>query len=482
MSGKVHSPVKPGQRPVAGGRAELACFALLLAVLVWAPLPFASNREWGGALLCLLLAVIAFIWLLLVAFGRIPLAAEWWRRLVVPLGLLLAVQLWVLLQLTPLPRGFVEFLSPQAHAWHIRDGSLTLSLDSAASQYYLLRGVAVTLAFFLTAVLVNTHRRLEMLLLTLVASGTFQAIYGAFMTLSGLELGFFVEKYSSIGVASGTFVNRNHFAGYLVMCLASGSGLLLAQLRQTRYSSWRERLQGWLQLLLSPTMRLRLCLAIMVIALVLSLSRTGNLAFFLSLALAGGVVLLTARRFSWRIVVVLSGFFLVDVLILGRWFGFDRLVQRLESMQGQQMVEFSRYWMNHYGLDYLRDFPLTGSGGGSFVSVFPNYQGAPLAGYYQHAHNDYLEFALELGLPATLLLALLVLLTLREAVLVLQLRHTPLYRGAAFAVVMAVSWMAIHSLTDFNMQIPANATTFATLLAVAWVARSLPAPRRMAKV
>ena len=71
---------------------------------------------------------------------------------------------------------------------------------------------------------------MKTLLQVLVFSGTFQAAYGAFMVLSGLELGFFVEKYVGQGVATGTFVNRNHFAGYLVMCLSAGIGLLLSQL------------------------------------------------------------------------------------------------------------------------------------------------------------------------------------------------------------------------------------------------------------
>ncbi len=56
-------------------------------------------------------------------------------------------------------------------------------------------------------------------------------------------------------------------------------------------------------------------------------------------------------------------------------------------------------------------------------------------------------------------------------------RHTPLYRGAGFAVTMTVLWAAIHSTTDFSLQMPANALTFVTILALAFVCRALPGVR-----
>ena len=461
-----------------------------MAILVWAPLPFASNREWAGALLTLLLAMVAIGWLTLYLLGKVQIAPEVWRRARLPLGLLMAVQAWVLLQLTPLPPGLIEVLSPQAAQWHLREGWLTLSLDWHATFYYLLRGCAVTLGFFLVLATINSRHRARRFLQVLVFSGTLQAAYGAFMVLSGLELGFFVEKYAGIGVATGTFVNRNHLAGYLVMCLAAGTGLLLSQLTQHTVQGWRDRLRGYLELLLSPKMRLRMYLAVMVVALVLTRSRMGNIAFFAALALAGLVAVYLARKapgtgsqagsprpFPWKVVAFLGSLFAVDMIILGRWFGLDKLVQRLEGMEGKAAEEFSRYWMNVYTQDYIQAFPLTGSGGGSFYGIFPNFQGQGLRGFYQHSHNDYLEFPAELGLPAALVLASVVLLSLWQAVQAQRERHTPLYRGAGFAVTMAIIWAAIHSSVDFNLQIPANALTFVSLLGLAYVARCLPRNR-----
>ena len=127
-----------------------------------------------------------------------------------PLLLLLLIQLWVFVQLLYLPQPVVEWLSPRAALWQLNEHSLSLSLDREYTRYYLLRGCSFTIGFFLTLALVNSRDRLKTLLQVLVFSGTFQAAYGALMVLSGLELGFFVEKYVGQGVATGTFVNRNH--------------------------------------------------------------------------------------------------------------------------------------------------------------------------------------------------------------------------------------------------------------------------------
>ncbi|MEP5570017.1 MAG: O-antigen ligase family protein [Halioglobus sp.] len=440
-----------------------------MAVLVWAPLPFASNRAWGGGLLAVLLGLILLGWLMLLLAGKAQLRMQTWQAARLPLLLLGLVQTWVLIQQVPLPRSIIEWLSPQSFAWHIDSGWLTVSLDTAATRFYLLRGCTIAAAFFLVLALVNSPNRLKLMLQVLVFSGTFQACYGAFMVLSGLELGFFVEKYAGQGVATGTFVNRNHLAGYLVMCLSAGIGLLLAQLVPTRSTGWKDRLQRWLQLMLSPRIRLRIYLAIMVIALVLTRSRMGNVAFFTSLGLAGALYVYAHGRFSVRILSFLASLALVDALILGRWFGFDKLVERL----GKTNLETEgRVWSNAYTIDYIEKFPITGSGAGSYYGVFPNFQPADLVGYYNHAHNDYLEFAAELGIPAVVLLMAFVAMAMAASLKAMR-RGTPLYRGVGFCVCMTICWAALHSFADFNLQIPANAVTFASILAMGYVAVSL---------
>ena len=77
--------------------------------------------------------------------------------------------------------------------------------------------------------------------------------------VTGLEHGIFID-WQDPGVATGTFINRNHLAGYLEMCLAAGVGLMLAELSSTRAAGWRDSARQLLRTLLGNKARVRLAL------------------------------------------------------------------------------------------------------------------------------------------------------------------------------------------------------------------------------
>jgi O-antigen ligase len=125
----------------------------------------------------------------------------------------------------------------------------------------------------------------------------------------------------------------------------------------------------------------------------------------------------------------------------------------------------------------IQDQPLFGSGAGSFYTAFPRYRQEDINLYYDHAHNDYFQFVAEHGIVGTLPLALLIFLTLKTAIQTMRQRKTLLFQAMAFAPVMAILAMLLHSAVDFSLQIPANAATFVMLLALAWVVRYMPRRR-----
>ncbi len=449
-------------------------FAAFLALIVWAPLPFASNRPWALALLAVLVMALTGAWALLHALNLASVPQKVVRRGRWPLMLLALVPLWALVQMIPLPRELVAILSPRAEYLHLPAERIPLTLDLAGTRRYLLAAIVCWGGFALSLALVNSAARAKALLWTLVASGSFQAIYGSTMVLTGLEWGFLVEKYTNRGVATGTFVNTNHLAGYLVMCLAAGTGLILAQLSSRSVSSLRDLLRRGLALVLSGKFMIRLLMVVMVIALVLSRSRMGNIAFFVSLAVAGAVAIYFGRRISLRLVVLIGSLFIIDLLILGQWFGLDALIERMETASPESQY---RLEVQGRGASLLAHFPLTGSGGGSYHSVFTYYQSPDDFGFYRHAHNDYLQIAAEMGIPVLVALTLVALLVLRRALRMQRKDHSRLQQGVGFTLVMVLVWLALHSAVDFNLQIPANAFTVSILFGLAF-ANLLPERKR----
>jgi putative inorganic carbon (HCO3(-)) transporter len=436
-------------------------FAAWLALVVWAPVPLGSNRPWAWAILELWVFLLSLWWLAAHMRGSVapsPVLAKAWPMLACG-ALWLA---YVCFQLVPLPPGLLELLSPQSARWHALavapapPGWAPLTLD----WYMTLDGAVKTAAylcfFALALAFADRRERIVAAAYALILSGFAQALYGGLAALSG-----------GVGEAAhGSFVNRNHYAAYLVMCLSIGIGVLIANLTGDKARTWRQFLRDALEWILSPSMRLRLALAVMVIALVLTRSRMGNSSFFIALLVAGAVGLALSRRATRSMVILIASLIVIDIAIVGTYFGVQQVVERIEQTTTQTE---DRDDVASYVIDEIKDFPAFGAGLGSFQVVFPGYRGEDIATFFTHAHNDYLQFLAEAGVVGTGLLALMVLMSLVVALRAQYERRDPLMRGLSFGALMAIVALMIHSSVDFNLQIPANAMTFMLVLAFAWI-------------
>ena len=433
-------------------RLERFLFIALLSVMVWLPLPLGSNPDWAAGLFILLIGVLGCIWAIDQLRNGITKAARKPLKTALPLlAMLLLAQAWVA----------VQWLAG-------------LSVDTGSTFQYLMLGLAYSLLFLLVVGICHNRQRLNLLLIILVVSGTFQAFYGAFMTLSGIEWQLAGPKTRYIGDATGTFLNRNQLAGYLEMTMACGIGLLLAW-RDGRPFSW----VNLLEILMGPKARLRLALVVMVIALVMTHSRMGNTAFFASLLIVGAVFALVEKEHRLRNGLILASILLIDVLVISQYFGLDKLKDRVLNTQlsnvvvnGEvvQQANELRDDVFRYALPLLKERPLTGQGAGSFEAVFPKYPGEDIRLHFDHAHNDYLQFAIEFGLIGSLPLAIFIVLALWHAFSALWRRESAYRSGVSFGAAMGIIALLIHSSTDYNLQIPANAATLVVLCAIAVLA------------
>jgi O-antigen ligase len=369
-----------------------------------------------------------------------------------------------------LPLCFVPLVIILQWVWALVSG-LAASDFSAHHDLYLeaLQSIGLCSFFALTLLLLNTRDRVKSAIWVVVLAGGFQALYGSLMVMSGLEYGFFSKKWAYLTKATGTFVNRNHLAGYLEMTLALGIGFLLAS--STRYSgNWQQRMRQFIEMLLSPKVVMRLTLAIMVIGLVMTRSRMGNTAFFASLMIAGGLALLLMRNKSRSTTFLLASLLLIDIAIVGTFFGVEKVADRLQSssIEKESRDEVSRDTFNMW-----LENPILGTGAGSYKYAYPSYKSEDVTAtqLYDYAHNDYLEFLAEFGIIVYLALVAAVLISLYWAIQAMRVRRNSLQQGLGFAATMGIIAILMHSSVDFNLQIPANAFMFVFLLAIACIAR-----------
>lgn len=475
-------------------------FVVLLAAIGAAPLPLGANRPWALAVLgSVLLAVAAWQLLRPEAVTGADEEPLWRaRRMMGALGLWTGL---VAVQLVPLPAVLAQALGGTAGGPPTPSGWHAITIDRHSTELYLLKACALLAGMWLVLTLARSPRRIEALAWALIVGGTVQAVIGITLLAAGGSYTWFFVRIG-YGTASGTFVNHNHFAGWLELALASGIGLMIARLEPARTRDWRRRVRDGLALMVSSKVRLRLMLLVMVIALIASRSRMGNGAFFLSLSAVGALAIVLSRRSPRAIAVFIGSLLVLDIVVVGSVVGLERVIERMEQTRvlndagtagtgnampgtgaavagslGQETLE-QRTEAARHALALVRGSPLLGMGGGTFHLAFPKVQPPELRGYFDHAHNDYAEFAADTGLVGLVLLAAAVVLTLVEAVRILVRRRDPLARGMAVATLMGLTSLLLHALVDFNLQIPSNALAFVVLMTFPFLVGSRPTRQR----
>ncbi len=450
---------------------------LFIALLAWAPLPLASNRVWSNALLALLLAGLLVLSLGALALrrcraqqanhpGEAPVPA--WPHL-----FLLAFVGWVAL------------------AGGLRSQGLALPYDYE-TQTHLLRWTACTAAALLVLTLGRTAADRSWLMYGVVGAGVLQALLALVLFAKGGGVYLFDQQLDSSGRASGTFSNFDHLANYLTMVLSIGLGQLLAQFDHAGAPTarhWKSHVTDVLAFVLSPKMVVRLMLVLMVVALVLTRSRAGNGIFFGVMLLAGLWVMVKSRRLRKPAMWLVASLIVVDIVVIGQWVGLDKVVQRLEATAASTEADLrtqtrpgapppasayreeslqERLQVASEALALVRQEPVWGHGGGMFYSVMPTVKSWERPWRFDHAHNDYVELAVDTGLVGLGLLLAFYGLSLWRAVRLISDQTPPSDRGIAVGVAMALLCAALHALFDFSLQITANAVLLTVLSSVVW--------------
>ena len=449
-----------------------------MALVVWVPIPLGSNRPWAWALMEAWTFAVGLLWIAALVRREVVVPAAMLRRAAPMFALLVLWLCYLGLQWTPLPASWVGWLSPKAAeiqagaAYLDPERRMTLSLDPNASFDFWLKSCAYALVFALTLLLVRRRKRLLWLCSAIVASGLLQAVYGSVMHLAGTDITVLGTPILHSSGASGTYVNRNHLAGLLEMSLAAGIGLMIAQLEDKPSRSWKTFVRDTAALLLSAKAALRVLLVVMVVALVMTRSRMGNTAFFASMLIAGVAALVLSRKAAPRgTAILIASLIAIDVLVVGTWFGVERTLKRIEQTTFQQLEE--RADPSAYAARIFDDYPVFGTGGGTFYTAFTRYRGRDIDAYYDHVHNDYMQVLTETGIFGITLAGMAVLASYVCALIALARRRDPVARGVAFSAVMGITALGIHSTADFNLQIPANALVFSILLAFGWLSLHL---------
>jgi O-antigen ligase len=323
---------------------------------------------------------------------------------------------------------------------------------------------------------------MEIFVWVILAAGLFQAIYGLTQLWGGTGRIFAWKNKYNQGSAFGTYVNRDHYSGFLEMVFPLSIGYLLAKARFFSMKpglSLKEKILWYSQERLQKTLILAMLSVLLGLGIIFSRCRAGVLIFLVSLFLMSLIVSASGSRGRHKsshhdsgpspklIRTIFIGVAAAAVLI-----GLNPVISRFTK----ENVAFDKgravYYQN--SLELASRFPLSGSGAGTFVHAYPLVEKEDASGLLTHAHNDYLEILVEVGFPAggALILAGLGMLGFLFGRWLKRRDH--FVRGIALGAMTGIVALFIHGFLDFNLRIPANAVYFIVLFALALRAVRLP--------
>jgi len=286
-----------------------------------------------------------------------------------------------------------------------------------------------------------------------VILGLYGITLASFALLQGLSPNgklFWVRTPRLGGWIYGPYVNHNHYAG--LMELLAPIPLIISL---SRMAHEKVRLVAGIGA------------AIMVGTVFLCGSRGGMIAIFVELIVLA--VVFFRQKKSVRIALSVGAFAVVLVSLLV-WLGGKELTVRVSSISKETRSEISggmRLSIDRDTLQMFRQKPVIGWGLGAFPVVYPQFRSFYTNFFVNEAHNDYLQLLAEMGVLgfATMIWF--------QAIVFLRVRRkignwtTNVSAATALACALSAAGILVHSLVDFNLQIPANAALFYALCSIA---------------
>jgi len=360
-----------------------------------------------------------------------------------------------------------------AHATSIDPAQTRLGLALFGGFAILLLGLARGLA----------AREVRRFAPSLVGVGVVLALVGIIQQagFNGKIYGFWVpdagiRAFAPGGGTFGPFVNRNHFAGWMLMALPVGLSYFCALVGRGMRGvkpGLRNRVLWFASPDANKVILVGFGLLVMGLSLVMTLSRSGITCFAIALALTGLAIARRQAKRSRRAVLATYVLFL-GVLAIG-WAGLDAVAGRFAEA-GIDLPFRMAAWND--AVDIFRDFPAFGSGVNTFGTAMAVYQTSDPGVRFMEAHNDYVQLLAEGGLLVTIPAFILLLLFIREV----RRRFrddtddqmTYWIRAGAVTGLIAIG---LQEIVEFSLQMPGNAALFCTLMAIA--AGKLPHRRRL---
>jgi O-antigen ligase len=248
----------------------------------------------------------------------------------------------------------------------------------------------------------------------------------------------------------GSYVNHNHYAGLMELLVPIPLVLSLSHLAQEK-----------------ARIAAGIAAAVMAGTIFLSGSRGGMIAIFVELIVLAAVLLRQKKHI--RIAVGVGAFAVVLVSLLV-WLGGKELTTRVTSISKETRTEISggmRLSIDRDTLQMFRQKPILGWGLGTFAVVYPQFRSFYTNFFVNEAHNDYLQLLADTGVVGFGIMIWFVVVLYNRVRRKIGDWTANMSAAVTLSCTLGFTGILVHSLVDFNLQIPANAAFFYVFCSIA---------------
>jgi hypothetical protein len=364
--------------------------------------------------------------------------------------------IFLIFQILPLPINFVQFASPIKYNLLINmefeHNFTSISLDPSNSFFNFLNYFSLFLYLIIFKSIFYKISHIMNFYYFLTLLGAVTSCVAVYLYLIGNPDFLFINNLSYKGSATGFFINRTVFSCFLVLSLFSGIEYLrnLDIFKKDTIDNFFKKIY------------LRIFILLITIGIITSFSRLGNF-LFISLIIIYLIKSLffdekKNKLFLYSLLIII----LFDVLVMGYYFGSERLINRYSFLANDMSgyIEtstnnnLSRSNLSSFALSEFKNFIFFGYGAGAFEYLF-NIRYENLSYYYTiHAHSDLAEFLGEFGLIGFSIIG--------TSIFFAFLKNKLLY----FKNLLLLYFIFLILLFDFSLHVPIIQLTFLILLSI----------------
>ena len=339
----------------------------------------------------------------------------------IPIYLYFAFIFFLIFQTIPFPFEWLSFLSPEKHDYLLRMEFVgnfnSITLSPVNSYFSILNYLSLFLCLIIFKSLFYRKRDIIKFYFFLVLLGAFASSIAIYFYLIGNPDFFILKNLNARGASTGFFYNRTIFSCFLTLCFFSGIEYLkiIDYYEKNNPNNFFNKTY------------VRIFILLITIGIVTSFSRLGNFLFIslIIIQISHSVYINDKKNRFFLVTLILIVLF--DVLILGFYFGSEKLIQRFSFLQTElveylstqnENVEFltlsaqnilSRGDLAKFAFIEFKKFIFFGYGAGGFeylfkLSFFNLSTNVPTNYYAVHAHADLIEFLGEFGLIGSALI------------------------------------------------------------------------------